>query len=99
MSVSYDARLSTDRFAAIQEDHIKFLLDKDTSSIPVDENLTTKWAGDFYGLLREIGVKDDLHYIVTRLNGLTSSNDDIDDIDLITIPTEASMQLLFQSAN
>ena len=43
--------------------------------IPLEPRLLSKYNGDFYGLLIELGIPEEVHWFTLRVNGLHSTND------------------------
>lgn len=63
----------------------------DTSHVRINQNEADQFYGDFYGLLKSMDVPIHLHWIATRLNGYTDSND-YDAINLdVYVPSDAEV--------
>lgn len=82
MTVNELARQSSDyyyqreEFRNIIEDHLQVLKHKGTKiPIPVSAYQESKYRGDFYGLLQNLQIPVELHWIVLRINGLHSPMD------------------------
>lgn len=57
------------KFRAVIEDHLNILKTANVSIEPIDLQLFWKYEGNFYGLLTEMGIKMNLHWIYLRVNG------------------------------
>ena len=69
---------------------------------PLQGALADMFYGDYYGLLTRLKVSPYMHWIVTRLNGLTDSMDYNSDSLMIYIPLESELdrlKILFLSTN
>lgn len=79
---SYQTRL----FRRVVEDHLDLIKTRAISKteIPTPQQFG-KYRGDFYGLLIELGVKEQFHWITLRVNGLHSPADYVDENLLISI--------------
>ena len=84
-------------------EHLPNLLNNDNLiSIPIDQQLADMYYGDYYGLLTRLKISPYMHWIVTRLNGLTDSMDYNSDSLMVYIPLESELdrlKILFLSTN
>lgn len=74
-------------FRAIIEDHLQIL--RNTAklhTVEVSGFQELKYQGDFYGLLRDMGIDHDYHWITLRLNDLHSPMDYQGNLVNIKIP-------------
>lgn len=94
MTTTYEARFHSEEYKTLIEDHLSFIRERSTATIPVDENTLIRWAGDFYGLLMEVGVQSKHHFVTARLNGLSSSNVDISKLSMLLIPSEEALDIV-----
>lgn len=94
----FDSTLNVDKYRQVVEDHLLWLTKRTTNHIDITDNDKIKWAGDFYGLLNEKGVSPDQFFLVARMNGLTSSNDDLSELLTILLPNETDVELINESA-
>lgn len=53
---------------------------------PVDPHTLYKYEGDFYGLLKTMGISPELHWLVMRVNDFVNPMDVPMDIKAIVIP-------------
>lgn len=61
------------KFRIVLEDHMTYLKNlPSTQSVPVNMGLAYKYEGDFFGLLTAMNVRPDHHYIVMRMNNMSS---------------------------
>lgn len=97
MTTIYQGRFTSQEFKQLIEDHLIYIKQRSSQVIPVDSNTVSKWAGDFYGLLVEIGIKPNHHYTTMRLNNLNSPNSDFSNIDSILVPNESAVELVLSS--
>lgn len=96
-----DLYLSHD-FKNVLEDHLTFLKQNKPRMIEVTSHQNYKWEGDFYGLLDELRVPKDFHYVSMRMNGLTNSGHYKGDLDYILIPdinTVEDLKMTFETKN
>lgn len=60
-------------FRILLEDHISYLKDlSSTRKIDISNHNAYKYQGDLDGLLTEMNIRPELHFIIMRLNGFTS---------------------------
>lgn len=52
---------------------------------PINGRQFDKYQGDFYGLLIEFGVREELHWVCLRVNGLHSPSDWVNSTDPVLI--------------
>lgn len=62
--------------------------------ITVTSQQNYKYEGDFYGLLNDVNVDKNFHYIVMRLNGIENSCDYKGDINEILVPDLTEVRLI-----
>jgi len=68
-----DPNYYTDGFRNLIENHLLYLRNHVTTRlIKVDSWLEYKYKGDFYGLLLDLKINQDLHWITMRVNHLHS---------------------------
>lgn len=61
------------QFRVLLEDHLTYLKSLTTTRrISIDQQLGYKYEGDLDGLLTQLNIRPEFHFIVMRLNGLTS---------------------------
>ena len=71
-----DPNYQDHRFNEFLETHLNFLRKNKSRVVDqVEPSIADKYIGDFYGLLAYYRIPVDHHYITTRLNGFTSSDD------------------------
>lgn len=76
-------------------EHLPNLLNNDNLiSIPIDQQQADMYYGDYYGLLTALGISPYMHWIITRLNGLTDSMSYNSDSSMIYIPLESELERL-----
>ena len=63
-------------FLTMIESHLTYLRrSPNVALLPVNEQQSYKYEGDYYGLLETLGITKDSHYIVMRVNNYASSAD------------------------
>lgn len=65
-------------FRIVFEDHLNHIINTSTSYITnatIDPNTAARYAGDWSGLMIELGIFPYMHWYNLRLNGLMSSSD------------------------
>jgi hypothetical protein len=82
-------------FTIILESHLTYLKTKgDVSLLPVTEHQGDKYEGDLYGLLSDLKVKSNYHYLIMRMNGYDSSSDYKGTTQGIIVPDYKEVNLL-----
>lgn len=77
----------TVEFRTIIEDFLEDLKNSaSTRRESVQPNIAYLWRFDWRGLLKEMGVPDDLHWVTIRMNGGLSYTDVPKDIAILLIP-------------
>ena len=75
------------KFRIILEDHMTYLKNlASTKTVEIDMNRSYKYEGDFYGLLYDMGISPYLHFIILRMNDLTSPANYNNQIRQLIIP-------------
>lgn len=93
-----DPRYYNARWHRVVESHLKWILNLPGNQIVrVDDAVAYKYEGDFGGLLQELRVPMEMHWVVMRMNGYTSPADYSFDRTQILIPDTASIARLFTS--
>ena len=54
-----------------------------------------KWKGNLKGLLSELGVTPDLHWVAMNINGLRNDFRDIESVEQIMIPDVTYVNILW----
>lgn len=103
MSVMEQANKSSDyyyyreEFRNIIEDHLYILKHKGKKiPVPVTAIQEMKYKGDFYGLLRSLGIPIEFHWITMRINGLHSPMDYQGTLIELIGPDDGYIKLLLQ---
>jgi hypothetical protein len=68
------------------ESHLTHLRNTNVQFKTIDDHLLDKYAGDFYGLLDELGIGKQYHYAVMRVNGLNNSDNYRSTMTAIVLP-------------
>jgi len=85
-------------FRITLESYLTWLInDSSTQQINIDPQLAYKFEGDFFGLLLQYNIKPYLHWVIMRMNGLTSPLDSEADINTLLIPNDAVIEQIRQS--
>ncbi len=84
-------------FRATLDTHLEYLRKHQTTSVqqitPIDLDL---YKGDFYGFLSSKGTPKYLHWIILRLNDMTSPLDFTPEMSIILIPDYQTVDLIRQ---
>ena len=68
-------------------DHIPVIREKSANMVrSVEPAQAYKWIGNLKGLLSELGVTPDLHWVAMHLNGIKNDFRDIQSVERIMIP-------------
>lgn len=82
-------------FLVLLESHLTYLRTSATlQSTAVSGLQKSKFEGDFYGLLTDLGIDYRFHYIVLRVNGYDSSADYRGESDAIVVPALSDIDML-----
>ena len=74
-------------FRITLEDHLTWLKNNSgTLQITIAANDAYKYEGDFFGLLNKYNAPPYLHWIIMRMNGLTSPSDSDASINTLLVP-------------
>ena len=87
-----------DLFRKTLESHISFLInDSGTTQIIPDASVVYKYTGDYFGLLNIYGIAPYAHWLVMRMNGLTSPCDCDSNVLSILVPNMQTIDFIRQS--
>lgn len=82
-------------FRDVVETHIPILLtNAKTTEQLVEPQMAYKNDGNFVGLLNDLGIKNELHWIVMRLNGMYSPTEYTSDRISILLPPDSYISQL-----
>lgn len=87
-------------FRVIFEDHLSWIINNEIGSIEtatVDANTAARYAGDWRGLMMELGVFPQMHWFNMRLNGYTSCTDYLGDETTLSLLNIAVVDRLIGS--
>lgn len=102
-SLMYDrgnAGFYDDAFRRVLEDHVTFLRESsDTKELLVPESIAYRYVGDFYGLLRVLGVSYDLLWLTMRMAGMTGPSDDFGHLRTVRVPNGKVVYQIWQAWN
>lgn len=74
----------------VLEDHLQYIImDSGTEIEQVPDDIARKYHGDFYGMLREMGVKPSMYWVILRVNGYTSPMQYTDNRTSFYVPSAA----------
>lgn len=86
---------STTGFRNIIENHLQWLIASDSTTMKeVDAHHLVKYRGDFYGMLLAMDLPVDIHWIILRMNGLTSTLDFNGGMSAILVPSLRDLNVL-----
>lgn len=93
-----DRRYYSAQWHRVVESHLQWILSLPENRIEqVDDGVAYKYEGDFMGLLQELRVPMELHWVVMRVNGYTSPTDYTYDKTQILIPDPGGIGRLFNN--
>jgi hypothetical protein len=88
--VNYDAG-----FRILIEDHMTYLRSHTTTSVlTVDGSMAYKYVGDLSGLLTHYQVPRHLHWVVMRMNNMTSNTDLTESTTSLILPDLSTVSKL-----
>lgn len=61
-------------FMAFLEQHLGYIEQQGVTLVTITETNAYKHEGNFYGILDELNIPNDFHYITMRINGFRNSN-------------------------
>lgn len=83
------------KFRVVLEDHMTFLRnDTKTKAIEVTNHAAFKYEGDYWGLLSFYNIPVELHWLVMRMNKLTSPVQSSTDIRSFITPNQSVIDRL-----
>jgi hypothetical protein len=97
-----DRTYSDPNFIVLLETHMTLLRTTNISVISVSSHQNYKYEGDLYGLLDDLNIIKDHHFIVARINGYDNSADFKGNVEYLVLPDFNEITLLkniFQSKN
>lgn len=95
MKTSDDQSFFERDFQIILESHIPHLLSlESTFTQVIDERISFKYEGDFFGLMNEMGILSRYHFIMMRVNNLRCPGDYKRTNNVITILDFQEIDLL-----
>jgi hypothetical protein len=82
-------------FRNVLEDHLTYLKTHPTTrTIEIRLNLVFKYIGDFNGLLTELKIPAEMHFICMRMNGMTSPNEYETTMTTLLMPSKEELSRL-----
>lgn len=76
MTKAGDSMWYTDGFRNVLESHLTYFRSSpELRIVPIDKHLSYKYEGDLYGLLDEIGIDKQYHYLIMMLNNYSHPAD------------------------
>ena len=86
-------------FKKVLEDHVKLLRETTTKILTVEPVRAIRYEGDFYGLLKEMGIPSEIHWLVAQMNYLDCSEDYRSSKLEIFLPEEGNLDILYSIYN
>lgn len=84
-------------FRRVLEDHMSYLRDHpQTELVDIKNQVANKHHGDFVGVLHWYGLPKHLHWVVMRVNGLTSPSQYKSSITQIHVPSNGIIERLIK---
>lgn len=85
----------SDKFRVVLEDHLS-ILKSYANTMVVSEQLEHKNQGYFHGLLRDLKIPQELHWVITRINGFKGQTDYNSILGIIYIPDQSVLNQILQ---
>jgi hypothetical protein len=86
----YDKVFFDPGFMSTMESHLAYLAShQSTTTVQLDPLRVQVHLGDFYGMLSEIGIEQNLHWIIARLNGMHSPSEFDETVTSVLVPDRA----------
>lgn len=77
------------------ETHLHWLRAQNVSDqVVINEQLAYKYEGDLFGALTELGIPDEMHWTILRMNGLTSPTEFKGDAAVLMVPSRETLNSL-----
>lgn len=100
MVASGDRRFYSAEWYRVVESHLQWIRTlPGNQEVVVEDAIAYKYEGDFMGLLQELRIPMEIHWVVLRLNGYTSPADYTYDRTKITLPDQGAVGKLFNTHN
>lgn len=88
----------SNEFRNVLEDHMSFLrADQGTRVVAVDPGLAYRYEHDLYSYLRNANVEANIHWLVMRMNGMTTPMEFGPEYQLLAIPDIGTVDRIRQS--
>lgn len=84
---SISALYFKEEFLAYLEQHLSYIKDQGMAVVTLNLTNAYKHEGNFYGILHELNIPVNYHYICMRVNGLRNSNEYDGNEILVNIPS------------
>ena len=96
MVPSGDARYYSAHWHRVVESHLQWIRSLPNNQVVrVQDAVAYKYEGDFMGLLQELRIPMELHWVAMRLNGYTSPTDYTYDRTSLFIPNPTTISRIF----
>jgi hypothetical protein len=89
-----DLGFTSEGFRQIVEDHLVYFRSKDSTVIQLEPHDEYMYIGDLFGLLTKLNFEVALHWIIMRVNNLTSPIDYKGDLQYLIIPQKNKLNIL-----
>jgi hypothetical protein len=86
-------------FRNVLEDHIPFLRERHSTLMILKPDESYQWRGDLYGLLHMKGMARQYHWLIMRLNAMTTPRDFNEDTLTLLVPNFTVIEQILQSHN
>lgn len=98
MTASGPSIYYSDAFRHVLEDHMDLLRRlSSTKTLNVDPSAAYKYEHDLFGFLQMAGISTHLHWVVMRLNKMTSPDEFTIDIGTLMVPDPGVIEKIRQS--
>lgn len=81
-------------FKVVLESHLTYLKISNPKAVNVSKQQNYKYEGDLYGLLDELNINKEYHYIVMRINDYVNSAHFKGDKEFLILPDFAEVEIL-----
>lgn len=95
MASSGDSSYYDPDYLVTLEAHLSYLKKLPTNrSLAINHQLAYKYDGDLFGLLDELQVPKKYHYVTMLINGLLSSSDYRESIEMLLLPDNTEVDMI-----
>lgn len=84
-----------DSFRAVLEDHLGYLRGhEETTVYTIEPNIAYQWTADLFGFLNSKAVPAYMHWIIMRMNNMTSPTEMGEKVQTLLVPSSKTLSTL-----